>query len=127
MSMGYLTTNMPNLQIIEVTVEGLLDFDFRQRILSKSLLKLIGTGYTRLMIDISNTYSPVHQSMAEALHLTSFMKTIGYHDTIRLAFLYRDEDDFKLYLESTAMAQGFNIKYFRKRENAIDWLCEEAL
>jgi len=125
--MVHLIKDIPNLQIVEVTVDGLLDLDTQQQVLSKALLQLMRTHYQRLMIDIIDTFSPLNQTMTDALYLISFMRTIGFHESMRLAFIFQNEEDLRWYLESAALAQGFHLKYFRKRERAIAWLCTQSL
>lgn len=121
--MGYSIIDIPSLKIVEVTVDGLLDLDTKEQVLSKSFLAILRKNYERLMIDIDNTFSPLNQTMTDALYLTSFMKTIGFHESIRLALVSKKKEDIHLYLESATMAQGVNLKYFNNREQAITWLC----
>ncbi len=122
--MGYTIKDIPELGIVEVIVVGLLDTELRQEILSKSSIHLIKTKYERLMIDITDAFSSLNQSMTEAMYLTSFMKTIGFHDAHRVAFIYYNADNLRIYLESTAMVHGFKIQYFKERKKAITWLCQ---
>ena len=47
----------------------------------------------------------------------------GISKSVRMAALYTSGEDPRLYLEEGAKSLDVNLKHFKDRNEALDWLC----
>ena len=117
-------SQIPDLEIIELTVEGLIDQTRREKILLGAVIQLNMAGYVRLLIDVINTKYAPNRVMTDALSTTMFMKKINFPPQTRMAVLYEHEKKHRKHFETIARFAGFKVKYFKNRDKAIEWLCQ---
>ncbi|MFC1523904.1 hypothetical protein ACFL6N_03855 [Thermodesulfobacteriota bacterium] len=122
--MDYTTANIIEFKLIEFTVNGLLSEEIRKEILMNAAGALSVAGYNRLLIDLVDTEFKANEPVTGALTLVTYMRKIGFPPMTRMAFIYSDAESHRKYFENVAQADGFHLKYFKNRDEAIEWLCE---
>ena len=109
-------------QTIKVKVTCLLNQDIRKEILLAVTSQLDMSGFSRVIIDLTeSTFNP-GESMVGALDLTNFMRSIGIKPHIKFAFIYSEAESHRKYFENVAQSDGFNLQYFKNFNDAEAWL-----
>lgn len=109
-------------EIINVKVNCLLDQGVRKEILLAVASQLLVSGFSRVIIDLTeSTFNP-DEPMVGAFDLTNFMRSIGIKQNVRLAFIYSEAEKHRKYFENVAQSDGFNLQYFKSLNKAIEWL-----
>ena len=107
---------------IEVKAACLLDQGIRKKILLAVSRRLETSGFSRVLIDLTeSTFNP-SEMMTGALELTDYLRSIGIKPHVKFAFIYSDAESHRKYFENVAQSFGFNIQYFKRRNEAIAWL-----
>ena len=99
--------------------------ELRQQLLSGALLALHEKNFTRLLIDVTrSTFAPA-ESITDAFQVITFMRSLGFTPDIRIAFLQQGQDPRRQFFENAAQTDGFLLKYFNERDQALHWLTEQ--
>ena len=69
---------IPDLEVIEGTVEGLLDQTRREEILLGAVTQLREAGYVRLLLNVINTEYAPDPKTTDALSTVMFMEKINF-------------------------------------------------
>jgi len=69
----------------------------------------------------------VLDTVSESLNFMSNLDEIGFHKTDTIAVLYAHQDEKHLFAEDVGINRGFNIRYFTKKGEAMDWLLSESV
>lgn len=116
--------DLPEHNTLEVAVEGQLSMPLRQQLLTHALFTLRAKGYNRLLFDVSKSVFAPNESQTDALQVINMMRQLGFTENDQIAFI-REEKDFRAaFFASTANTDGFNLKYFNNRDDALLWLTE---
>ena len=109
-------------KIIIIKAACLLDQNIRKNILFTIALHIKDLGYHKVLVDLTESSFKKDEPMAGALELTSFMASIGIPQHAKIAFVFTEAEEHRMYFEGVAQTSGFNIRYFRHPDQARDWL-----
>jgi len=109
-------------KIIKVKATCLLNQDVRKEILLAVAGQLGISYFSRVIIDLTeSTFNP-DEMMVGAIELTNFMRSIGIKSHVKFAFIYSEAESHRKYFENVAQLDGFNLRYFRSFNEALEWL-----
>lgn len=109
---------------IKVKVTCLLNQNVRKEILLAVASQLEVSGFSKVIIDLTeSTFNPA-EPMVGALDLTNYIRSIGIKAHVKFAFIYSEAESHRKYFENVAQLGGFNIKYFKSLNEATTWLKE---
>lgn len=84
---------------------------------------LAESGFKRCFFDLSDTEVDPVQSMIEMVAFARVFERAGISKSVKLAALYTSGDAPRLSLEEGTMLLGIQLKHFKDRDEALDWLC----
>ena len=126
--MKYTIEKSADLEIIKVTVGGMLTLLERKEIYSQAISELKRNGYNRLLFDGSKAILSSGYTDLDSVEMSNYIKTFEVQKNIKLAFL-----STKILLQQTtflAIAKVINedldIRQFTNYDNAINWLCQQV-
>ena len=109
-------------QIIRVKTACLLTQDKRKLILLEITRQLNITGFSKVMIDLTESSFNPDEPMTGALELTNFLRSLGIQPHVKFAFIYSGAESHRKYFENVAQSDGFNLRYFNSLNKAVLWL-----
>ena len=126
--MKYTIEKSADLEIIKVTVDGMLTLLERKEIYSQAISELKRNGYNRLLFDGSKAILSSGYTDVDSVEMSNYMKTFEVQKNTKFAFL-----STKILLPQTtflAIAKVINedldIRQFTNYNNAIKWLCQQG-
>jgi hypothetical protein len=126
--MKYTIEKSADLEIIKVTVDGMLTLLERKEIYSQAISELKRNGYNRLLFDGSKAILSSGYTDVDSVEMSNYMKTFEVQKNTKFAFL-----STKILLPQTtflAIAKVINedldIRQFTNYDNAIKWLCQQV-
>jgi hypothetical protein len=122
--MTYKFKEIPNSQILEVKLQGVLSNALRVKVLREASVRISFNGYNRLLVDTRETTISNSQLSFDAIPLVDGLKIFGFHPPKKLAFLKKEDHAIRTLFEKAASQEGLNVKYFDNKEEAIEWLCK---
>ncbi len=123
--MAYTLTQQDEQQFVEFSLDGKFSQDIRKKILYSTATTLRQTGYTRVLIDVVKAEFSPDEPLTGALTLITVLKALGFEPSTRMAFLYQSAGAHRKYFESMAQSEGYSIKYFYERDEALAWLAQK--
>lgn len=120
--MSYSIEILTTEKAVQITVNGTLTMDLRQRVLEEAAAALKKHSLCWLYIDVSNTQFEPDEMMTRAISLVNYMSELDFPDNCRIAFFYLDAEEYRKFFECAAQTAGFNLCYFGSREAAFEWL-----
>lgn len=121
--MIFTLTAIAELKIISARVRGAVHEDFRREILSRTLKESLATGYHRILIDVRRTTFPPGRPDAQSIAMVGTMLTPGISRQTRMAFVYHLEEELRLCVGLPGGNRDLQVRCFRRREQAVRWLC----
>jgi len=109
-------------QVVEVKVSGLLNQKIRKEILLTVAGQLRINNFSKVIIDVTASVFDPDETMIGAWDLANYIRDIGVNPKVRWAFIYKDGESHRKYFEKVAEKEGLSIRYFKNRNNALEWL-----
>ncbi|MCP3921519.1 MAG: hypothetical protein GY714_02930 [Desulfobacterales bacterium] len=122
--MTYEFRTLPDAQILEVKMQGLLNSALRAEVLCEASAKLGINEYNRLLVNIFETTISEKQLSFDAYPLVDVLKKNDFKPPKKIAFLKKEDHVVRTLFEKVAQQEGFNVKYFYSRDEALVWLCQ---
>lgn len=122
--MTYEFRKIPDAQILEVKLQGMLSTELRKQVLYEASIKLRNDGYNKLLVDILETTISPNQLSFDAFPLVGVLKEYDFYPPKKLAFLKKEDHEVRKLFEKAAGQEGLNVKYFNSRDEAMEWLCQ---
>ncbi len=84
---------------------------------------LMTSGFKKCFFDLTETVLAPSQTMTGIFMFVDVMKKAGLNESIKMASLLLQKDEYRDYLEQSAAINGLQLQYFTDREKALNWLC----
>jgi len=121
--MKYVIDKLSDLEIIKVTVSGILNQDIRKEIHSKAVSDLNINGYHRLLIDVTGSKVSQNYTTANSLELINYISDLETNNQTKIAFLSTQaEAAHDNFVKLAQLVGRRHIKHFRNFDEAITWL-----
>jgi len=121
--MKYVIDKLSDLEIIKVTVSGLLNQDIRREIHLKAVSELNINGYHRLLIDVTGSKVSQNYTTANSLELINYISDLETNNQTKIAFLSTQaEAAHDNFVKLAQLVGRRHIKHFRNFDEAITWL-----
>ena len=123
--MKCLVKELPDLEILKITVLGTLTQDMMKGVYTKVVSEIKTSGYYRLLIDVID--SKISQNYtSRAIHTFDMADSINKIETkkkLKIALLSKDiEDGPKKTVKLAQALGGLNVKDFSNYAEAATWL-----
>jgi hypothetical protein len=124
--MEYKIKRLSDLEIIELTVSSTLNHDTRKESYLKAVCELNTSGFSRLLIDVTNSKVSPDYTSGNSFDLINYMGSLETKNHPKTAFLSTHvEDAHKNFVKFARIIGKAYIKDFKNRDKAIVWLREE--
>jgi hypothetical protein len=122
--MEYILKEEVDIQAVVIKVTGMINTKVAYAMVLAAGLALTTTEYHRCFFDLASTEVDPNQTMTEMFMFVDAFKRAGIKKSVKLAALYVSGGDHRLHLEKAANAEGFKLKHFTDRDEALKWLCQ---
>ena len=122
--MTYKFKKMPEAQVLEVKLQGMLSNELRAQVLGEASAKLNIEEYNRLLVNIIDTTISKNQLSFDAYPLVDVLKKYDFKPPRKLAFLKKEDHMVRTLFEQAANQEQISVKYFSDRDEAMEWLCQ---
>ena len=109
---------------IKVKATCQLNLDIRKKILLAIASKLKEYDYSRALIDLTDTSFDYQVPSTGASELVAYMLSIGIPSHAKLALIYSEAESHRKLYENVSQNAGYNLRYFKKLNDAKAWLKE---
>ncbi len=110
-------------QAVVADASGMINYEEATKLIYAAASLLNSTGLQRCFFDVSKTHLDPQLAMTEMFIFVSVFKSSGISKSVRMAALYTDGEDFRMHLEKSMKYEGFNLKHFKDKQEALNWLC----
>ena len=111
-----------NERTIRVKATCQLNQVIRKEILLAIASKLKELDYSRALIDLTETSFDYYVPNTGASELVAYMLSIGIPSHAKLAFIYSEAESHRKHYENVSQNAGYNVRYFKKLNDAKAWL-----
>ncbi len=122
--MEYTVEKQDDIQAVVVKASGIINTKVAEDMVLAAGLQLNAFGMKRCFFDLSETEVDPNQTMTEMFMFVEAFKKAGINETVRMAALYVTDGQPRLHLEKAANDEGFMLKHFTNRDEAMKWLCQ---
>jgi hypothetical protein len=124
--MEYIIDKLSDLEIIKISVSGILNQDIRKEIFLKAVSILNTNGYQKLLIDVTGSKVSKNYTArtAHTYDMVDSIKKIETKNHIQIAVLKKDsgDDDRKDFVKLAQLMGEVHMKHFKNYDEAITWL-----
>ena len=112
-----------NIHAIVVEATGMINTVVAKEMVMSAGIALNESGLKRCLFDLSNTEVDPEQTMIGMIVFSQVFESAGISKSVRMAALYTSGGDPRLYLEEGTKLLGIQLKHFKDRDEALNWLC----
>ncbi len=112
-----------NIHAIVVAAAGGINTVAAKEMVMSAGIVLNESGLKRCFFDLTDTVVDPEQTMIGMMAFSLVFERAGISKSVRMAALYTNGEDARLYLEEGTTLLGFNLKHFKDRGEALNWLC----
>jgi hypothetical protein len=120
--MKYTIEQEPDIQTVTIKASGTINTEVAEEMILASGVALNYTDFKKCFIDLTNTTLDPEQIMVEMFMFVQVFKNAGINKSVKIAATIVSIDEFRLSLERYANLEGYKLKHFTTRKDAINWL-----
>ena len=109
-------------QIAKVTAFGLLNNTIIMEILGEVVKIFHSRNYHKSIIDVTESQFHPDEPLEGSVFLTMHLSSLKFNPNEKLAFIYIDSECHRKTFEKMAQKFRFQLKYFKKTDEAYSWL-----
>lgn len=109
-------------KLIRIRATCLLTQEIRKQILLTAANQIQIHGFSKVLIDVTESTFQPDESMINALDLVNYLRFLGIPLFARLALICVDLGEHRKYFESVAQSDGVNLRYFKDEKSGLAWL-----
>ena len=121
--MEYSLKQRADIQTLIIEAYGVINTDVAKDMVLATVLKLNNLRLQRCLFDLVNTHVDPNQTMTGMFMFAGIFKQAGMDRNVKMAALYVSGGEYRLFLEKSTNLEGYNLKHFTVRDEAINWLC----
>jgi hypothetical protein len=115
-------TKQQDTQTIAVKASGIINSKEAEKMALRAGTAIIVSGFKKCFFDLTETVLDPDQTMSGMFMFVEVMKKAGLNASIKMASLLLEKDEYRDYLEKSAISSGLHLKHFTDREEALSWL-----
>jgi hypothetical protein len=120
--MKYFIKKELDTQTVSIEANGIINTD-----LSKEMVLAVGaelnyTGFQKCFFDLTSTDIDPEQKMLDIYMFVKIFLKASINEFVKMAVITKSKNEFYLYLEKAANSEGYNLKHFTSRNDALNWL-----
>lgn len=123
--MKYTLTKKSDIKAIAVDATGLINNKVAEKMVLAAAAELKKHGFTKCLFDLTKTVVDPLQTMADMADFVGVFKKSDISTSMKMAALYISGRERRLHLDKVAQSEGYNLKHFTDRDEAINWLCQQ--
>ena len=120
--MKYILKQDSVTKTIKIRVSGIINTKVAEEMVLATGVELNRTGFQKCLINFTRTELDPNQTMTEMFIFVEIIKKAGIRKSVKMAALILTEAEHLLYLEKAAELEGYKLKHFKKRNDALNWL-----
>jgi hypothetical protein len=120
--MRYTIEQEPDIQTVSIKASGTINTKVAEEMILAAGVEINYTGFQKCFIDLTNTTLDPEQKMVEIYMFVNVFQKASINKSVKIAATIVVIDEFRLYLERSANLEGYNLKHFTNRKEAINWL-----
>jgi hypothetical protein len=120
--MKYVINQEPEIQTVTVEVRGTINTRVAEEMVLVAGLELNYTDFQKCFIDLTNSELDPNQTMSEMFMFVETYKRAGIKKSVKMAAMVSTLDKHRLHLEKAAVLEGYKLKHFKTRNEALYWL-----
>ncbi len=121
--MRYSIDTQSDIQAVVIKAEGIINTVVAEQMVVDTGTYLKKTGLKRCVFDLFKTEVDPNQSMIEMFTFVRIFEKADIDKSVRMAALYFSGGEYRSHLEGSAMIEGFKLRHFTDKQEAINWLC----
>ena len=121
--MEYIIRLDSDINAVVAEATGMINTKIAEGMVLAAGAKLAISGFQRCFFDLANTELDPNQTMTEMFLFVNAFQKAGINKSVRMAALYFTGGEHRLHLEKAVQAEGFNLRHFTDRDEALNWLC----
>ena len=111
------------ISAIVVEATGIINTVVAKEMVISTGIALNESGLKRCFFDLSKTEVDPEQTMIGMIVFSQVFERAGISKSVKIAALYTSGEGPRLYLEEGTKLLGIQLKHFKDREEALNWLC----
>jgi hypothetical protein len=119
----YTVKKEPGIQTVVIEVSGFINTNIGEEMILAAGCALNLSGFKRVLFDVSKVEIDPNQTMTGMFMFSEVFIKANIKKSVRIAALNVGDGKLQLHLEKAVSANGFNIKHFNNRDEALSWLC----
>ena len=123
--MEYTIVKQTDIETVVVKASGLINSTVAAKMAIDAGIIIRSSGFQRCLFDLTDTQIDPNQTMTGMYLFVEKFKMAGIDKKTRIAGLQRATSEHRRQLEKAASFEGFNLKYFTDKSEAIRWLSED--
>jgi len=120
--MEYSVNEQVDIKTVVVKVSGIINTIVAEKMVMDAGKAVKASGYNKCFFDLLKTEVDPNQTMTEMFMFIEVFKKAGIDKSTRMAALFETGETYRLQLEEGAKFEGYNLKHFTERDEAIKWL-----
>ncbi len=125
--MKYTVEQLSDLEIIVVDASGTIGQEIRKESYLKAAYELEASGFHKLLVDVTNSRLEYNQKSRTVntmdMLIFMYMNKVKTKKPLKIAVLSTDEESgHKNFIKLAQIIGRINIKYFRNKDEAKNWL-----
>jgi len=122
--MKFIVKSHSDIQAVVIEASGVINTKVAESMVIAAGLELQNTGFQRCLFDLAETEVDSNQTMTEMFMFVDVFKKAGIDKSVRMAALYISGGEHRLHLEKATTFEGFSLKHFTDRDEAMCWLLQ---
>jgi hypothetical protein len=123
--MKYTVKSQSDIQAVVIEASGMINTKMAENMVFSAGFELKKSKFSRCLFELSNTEIDPNQTMTEMFMFIDVFKKADIDKSVRLAAIYISGGEHRLHLEKSATFEGYNLKHFTDKDQALSWLCRK--
>jgi len=120
--MKYSVNEQTDLKAVVIIASGIINTNLAENMVMDAGKVLRVSGYKKCIFDLLETEVDPKQTLTEMFLFIDIFKSAGIDRKTRMAALYISGKTHRLHLEEAAKFEGFKLRHFTDRDEALRWL-----
>ena len=122
--MQYSIKEQADIQAVVIKTSGIINTDEAEKMVVDAGIAIRNSGFKRCLVDLTETEIDPGQTMTEMFMFVDVIKKAGIDKSVKIASLYTSGVEHRRLLEKSANFEGFLLKGFFDRDDALSWLMQ---
>ena len=109
-------------QTVTIEASGIINSQVAKEMVEAAGIELNCSGFQKCLFDLTNTNLDPKQKMVEMFMFAKVFTKANINKSVKIAAIIDVKDGFRLCLERAANSEGYSLKHFKNRNNALSWL-----